>query len=152
MTPGDGLVTCDYCQSPRPVTEVYPPYPGAVRCRDTEACGRRQLYMGSNMKPPCFDRPAPVSAGGPVRCDYCRTSRPAAELYQPVPNGVVHRCRDTAACQRRAVDTIDLTAQRESFRTAYTSAEMRAAAAGMPEVPARPGQVDFRLNMPSAHR
>lgn len=42
-----------------------------------------------------------------ARCDYCGAERPAAELYAPVPNGAVLRCRDVPACERRQIRAFD---------------------------------------------
>jgi hypothetical protein len=50
-----------------------------------------------------------------VLCDFCQTARPVGETYQSAPSCVVHRCRDTAACQRREVDSLYLTAHRDNF-------------------------------------
>jgi len=44
-----------------------------------------------------------------VRCDYCGTSVPAGETFQPVRGGAVSRCRATASCERRALRAYDPT-------------------------------------------
>ncbi len=138
----ESLVTCVYCATDRPAVEVYEPVPrsGTYRCRDTVACQRTTLYANTGMEPPSFAPPAAVSTTGSVVCDYCRTGRPAAEVYQPIPNGAMHRCRDTAACAERSVGSLYLTAQRDDYPevATTTSGGMRHAtrAAGAPPVPA----------------
>lgn len=44
-----------------------------------------------------------------VRCDYCGTVVPADETFQPFRGGGVNRCKDAAACERRALQLNDPT-------------------------------------------
>ncbi|MGH3191738.1 MAG: hypothetical protein ACRDPY_28300 [Streptosporangiaceae bacterium] len=124
VTAAEALVRCDCCQASRPAAEVFAPYAGAVRCRDTAGCQRRMLYEGTGMEPPVFDRPAPVSSAAP--CAICGTSQPPGGLFERSQGVLI--CCDRSGCDARAIETQFLTAHGEEFRTAYTSAEMRAAA------------------------
>jgi hypothetical protein len=125
------VVTCDYCKTQRPASEVFEPYRGAVRCRDQAPCKQRQLYQGSHTEPPAHTGPAAVSGAGP--CVICDASAPSGGLYERTPGVAI--CIDRAGCDARSVDVQFLTAHGEEFRTEYTSAEMRAAAmASVPQV------------------
>ena len=43
-----------------------------------------------------------MTAVSTVRCDYCETTVPADEAFKPFRAGPVNRCKDAAACGRRA--------------------------------------------------
>ncbi len=67
----------------------------------------RIASLGDPLGIPSFDPPAEVAAA--ATCNYCKALRPATELFRPIPGGAVYRCRDTAACQRREVESLYLT-------------------------------------------
>jgi hypothetical protein len=49
-----------------------------------------------------------MTAESAVRCNYCETAVPADEVFQPYRhNDTVNRCKDAAACQRRADAVFD---------------------------------------------
>ncbi len=48
-----------------------------------------------------------MTAATTVRCDYCGTGVPASETFRPY--GAAVRCKDTAACERRALRAYDPT-------------------------------------------
>lgn len=49
-----------------------------------------------------------MTAESAVRCNYCETAVPADEVFQPYHhNDTVNRCKDAAACQRRADAVFD---------------------------------------------
>jgi hypothetical protein len=148
MTASEGLVTCDYCATPRPAAEIYQPYPGAVRCRDQAPCLQRQVYAGSHAAPPAHARAAAVSGAGP--CVICNDGAPPGGLYERTPGVAI--CIDRPGCDGRAIDTQFLTAHGEEFRTEYTSAEMRAAAMGAVAQAAAQGAADVPADVAEARQ
>jgi hypothetical protein len=44
-----------------------------------------------------------------VLCDYCGTSVPASQVFQPLRGGTVNRCKDAGACERRSLSAGDPT-------------------------------------------
>jgi hypothetical protein len=125
MTATEALVTCDYCAAPRPVAQVYRPYPGAVRCRDEAACKQRQVYAGSHAEPPARTAPAAVSGAGP--CAICGASAPDRGLFERTPGVAI--CVDRPGCDERAIEHQYLHSHGDDGQVLYTSAQMRAVAA-----------------------
>lgn len=141
----DAVVRCDCCGTSRPVSELFAPYGGAVRCRNVRACDERRLYSGTGTLPPeSFDPPAPVRG----TCAICGTADPPGGVYQRTPGGAI--CLDRPGCDSRSVEHQFLTAHGDDGQVLYTSAQMRAVAlASTPEVVARPGSADLTSAMPS---
>jgi hypothetical protein len=139
------LVRCSFCQDQRPLSDVFEPYRGAVRCRDVAACERRQIRAFDPTIPPDEDRPRPLGpqAGPPgTACGYCRASDPPGGLHQRTPG--VWFCLDRAACEQRSVDVLYLTAWSDSSPDRMISAaDMRAmtSAAGA-QIPPEPSRHD----------
>ena len=115
---------CDCCQENRPAGELYRPYAGVVRCRDQAACRRRLEGTGDGSLTPV--RPAPVPCAGP--CAICGAADPPGGMFERTRGTAI--CLDRPGCDTRSVESQFLTAHREEFQTAYSSAEMRAAAMG----------------------
>lgn len=93
-----------------------------------------------------------------VTCDYCKIPPPAAEVYEPIPGGVVHRCRDVAACQPRNVETKYLTshtpttlATRPSRRRDAADDQPGRSLPGVRRPGARPGQPRRRSRSQDRH-
>jgi len=124
VTAAAGMVTCSCCGVPQPAAEVYEPYPGAVRCRDTTACDERRLYMGTGLTPRAsINPPAPVRG----TCAICGATDPPGGVYERTTGTPV--CLSRADCDERAIESQYLTAHGDDGQVIYTSSQMRAAAA-----------------------
>lgn len=132
-----GEARCDCCEALRPVSGLFEPYRGAVRCRDVKACERRRIQAYDPTVIPEEDLPSPPAAAAPpgTVCAVCRTDGAPGGLYERSPG--VWFCRQRPACEQRAVEVQYLHAwSDQSPDRLISSAEMRATvAAASAEIP-----------------
>lgn len=137
---------CDYCHAVVPAGETFQPFPGGAynRCKDTEACERRQTRAFDPTIMPDEDMPVPPPASAPVgtACDYCRTEGPAGGLYERMRGQWF--CLDRAACEQRSIGFQYLTAWSDSSPDRLISAaDMWAmASSAPPQVPPERTELD----------
>jgi hypothetical protein len=124
VTAAAGLVTCDCCQTPRPAAEVQAlPWrrPLPRRCRLPAAHGLTWATRSAR-------RPSAGPPRSPVPAALCGATDPAGGAFERSPG--VYACLDRAGCDARGIETQYLAAHGDDSQVLYTSAQMRAAAAG----------------------
>jgi hypothetical protein len=138
------MAVCGYCHEARPAGELFTPYGTVQRCRDTEACSRRQLRAFDPSIAPDEDLPVAPCSSAPagLACDVCHAVAPGGGLYERALG--MWRCRDRAGCEQRQ-RTPDLAPVTEDFpevgRANFTGMLAAQAAAGA-QNPGEPAPVD----------